>query len=59
MHSPLNPPTLGDFEPGSPQNWGARGAIRVAVGTFPSSYGWRSSVGVLLPEAERCNSAIA
>ena len=25
--SPLNPPTLGDFRSGSPQNWGARGAI--------------------------------
>ena len=31
---PLNPPILGDFEPSSPQSWGARGAVRGVVSTF-------------------------
>ncbi|MEM8611212.1 MAG: hypothetical protein AAGF93_04270, partial [Cyanobacteria bacterium P01_H01_bin.105] len=35
---PLNPPTLGDFEVGSPQDWGARGASGrdSLVGTIPN-----------------------
>ncbi len=29
----LNPPNLGDFQSGSPQNWGARGADNVGIAT--------------------------